>query len=479
MVCIPAAAESRRDRLVCMVEEEEAKQGQQSHRRRASPAARRMGSVRLHGMLTRASVRRPAGQKVNMVAAQGASSSPTEKVGTLFAPPTEFLNSPWEASTPPPDTSQPPMSLTSDLGRFQNPSHSAAPDHLLTALMSTQRAPEDASHSSLDQAGSDRPRTPSQTEPSSGYDIFSAPPAGGGLSRPVVAEGGSVVKEADLFHPFPNNSHFLDRPFQPPSSTQEGQNLSVSNVADQFHVPTQELDIFQTQPKEGAKLFQTLLPKSENGPFQTPLPNGTDIFNNPFSAGNDVYGAPKARSDIFSVLPSSESLSISSNTANPFQPSPDVDQLFQQRPPETQDSLLRPSPWAPTTNQPTDSPDPSLVSNAGSISHPTPTDAAVLTPHSALSINLSELPDIFSPAFVGDFRDPTKRMAPPTSSSPLTALPNRPPDTTLTTPLRSKHGILQPTPFSLALASTATPQQSPTDLPSVSVHLHKSSIDIH
>ncbi|CAL8241672.1 unnamed protein product [Merluccius merluccius] len=292
---------------------------------------------------------RPAGQKVNMVAAQGASSSPTEKVDTLFAPPTEFLNSPLEASTPPPDTSQPPMSLTSDLGRFQNPSHSAAPDHLLIALMSTQRAPEDASHSSLDQAGSDRPRTPSQTEPSSGYDIFSAPLAGGGLSRPVVAEGGSIAKEANLFHPFPNNTHFLDRPFQPPSSTQEGQNLSVSDVADL--VPTQELDIFQTQPKEGAKLFQTPLPKSENDPFQTPLPNGTDIFNNPFSAGNDVYGAPKAKSDIFSVLP------------------------------------------------------------------------------------------------------PT--------------LPNRPPDTTLTTPLRSKHGILQPTPFSLALASTATPQQSPTDLPSI------------
>ena len=387
----------------------------------------------------------PAGQKFNMVAAQGASSSPPEEVDTLFAPPAEFLNSLWEASTPPPDdhTSQPPMSLTSDLGPFQDPSHSAAPDHLLAALMSTQRALEDASRSSLDRAGSDRPRTPSQTEPSSGYNIFSAPPAGGGLSRPVVAEGGSVVKEADLFHPFPNNTHFLDRPFQPPSSTQEGQNLSVSKVADQFLVPTQELDIFQTQPKEGAKLFQTPLPKSENGPFQTPLPNGTDIFNNPFSADNDVYGAPKARSDIFSVLPPSESLSISSNAANPFQPSPDVDQLFQRRPPETQDALLRPSTWAPTTNQPTDR------------------------------------PDIFSPAFVGDFRDPTKRMAPPTSSSPLTALPNRPADTTLTTPLRSQHGILQPTPFSLALASTATPQQSPTDLPSVSVHLHKSSIDIH
>lgn len=219
----------------------------------------------------------PGGKIINMAGAQGGSYSPPEDVGALFAPPVEFQSSPGIDS----HASQPPVSLTSDLGRFQSPSHSGSPDRLLASLMFAQNAAADGSSSSLNQAGSDHPWTPFQPEQSSSYDIFRAPVAGNGLRQTVTAADGSVVKEVDIFAPFSQKTNLLD-PFRAPSSSQEVQDLSVSKVADPFHFsPTKESDIFQIEPKEGAKLFQTALPK-ENG-----LSEVADIFS-PTSVGDSL-----------------------------------------------------------------------------------------------------------------------------------------------------------------------------------------------
>ncbi|KAJ3585291.1 hypothetical protein NHX12_014012 [Muraenolepis orangiensis] len=353
--------------------------------------------------------------------------APAEEDGdVLFSPPSEFQSSSWQATTPPPSDTHDasPVSLTSDLGQPLNL------DPFLAAILASQENPP---------ARPDPPQTALLAETSGGDDLVPAPAVPG-----VPGQNGAVVKEADLFFsPLPIDTVFPD-PFRTLSGSREVQDPSVPKFADPFPFPPAEgLDIFRKRPEEGAKLFQTPPPK-ENG-----LSNGTDIFKDPFSAEEGIYDFPKARGDIFSVPPRSESLSIPSNVAvNPFRPSPDVDWLFQPRPPETPGS-------ARPTNQPADGPDLSLARDTVGASHPT--DAATPDPRtSGLYLNLSQAPDIFSATSVGDSLDATTRKA----SSPGTV---RLPDMTQPAPLEAKRGILQPTPFSLALASTATPPQSPVD----------------
>ncbi|CAL8377427.1 unnamed protein product [Boreogadus saida] len=403
-------------------------------RTKTSHAVRRTGSIRLHGMLSRASVRGPSGQKTPTAGLQAASSSLPEGAFPLCAPPTALQASPGEASATPPDSSlsQPPLSSTSDLGRFQRPSDLSSLDQSSVRPLSSQKAAAAAavgSMSSMNQAFSDPTWSPQLTEPSGGYDASPAPAAGDGLSRSVAEGAGSVVKKADVFPWFPFDENTLD-PFRTPPGTQE---VQAPERAGPFLLsPEQQENIFQSRPKEGDKLFRTPLPEKETGLFQTPLPNGALVYRDPFSADNDLFS--------FSDHPPSEALSLSSNG---FQRSPDGDPFFPRGPMETQGSVVLPSPLSQSTHRPSDSPNWSVFVNTSNASSSTHTDDAI-TAH------------IFSPAV-----DPGKGVA-PTSRAPTPARPDIPPAVTLTTPTGSNRGILQPTPFALALASMATAQASPT-----------------
>ncbi|CAL8376832.1 unnamed protein product [Gadus morhua 'NCC'] len=416
-----------------------------------SHAVKRTGSIRLHGMLSRASVRGPSGQKPPTAGLQAASSSLPEGAFPLCAPPTALQASPGEASATPPDSSltQPPLSSTSDLGRFRSPSDLSSLDRSSARPLSSQNAAAAAvgSVSSMNQAFSDPTWSPQLTEPSGGYDASPAPAAGDGLSRSVAEGDGSVVKKADVFPWFPFDENTLD-PFRTPPGTQE---VQAPERAGPFLLSPEQQEnifqenIFQSRPKEGDKLFRTPLPEKETGLFQTPLPNGALVYRDPFSADNDLFS--------FSDHPPSEALSLSTNG---IQRSPDGDPFFQRGPMEAQGSVVLPAPLSQSANRPSDSPNWSVFVNTSSASSSAPADDTVTAPRAALSPNLSDAADIFSPAV-----DPGTGVAPP-SRPPTPARPDVPPAVTLTTPTGSNRGILQPTPFALALASMATAQPSPT-----------------
>ncbi|KAM4611619.1 uncharacterized protein ACJ7VT_012293 [Polymixia lowei] len=369
---------------------------------------------------------------------------------SVFPPPPEFQSSPLDL---PPDIqtfeNHRTKSPEPQKDLFQTFTHSQAPDLFQTSVF-PQSAPLDVSLDSPDafKGAPSRALNPFGTLPSNQNDLLRSS-EGDGLFQAGKADHlfrATSTKEMDFFHT--SSSDFLD-PFHSPSN--KGEDLFQSprsKEGNPFHTPsTKEVDLFQALSKRGGDLFQAPL---TNDPFDTPSMGKGDIFSSSFTKTDDPF--------------------MSSYTKNQFQHSPNTSEPSQNTPLKAYDLFQGPSngtsdifPPIPLKTQNGYSPFP--AANSSDIFNIPPSNTPSTTTYSVSSFNSTTetKSDIFSPFSVEKSPDPFQA----TPSEPHPAIhPNssgRPRDIIFTTPLGSKHDILQPTPFSLARNLASSPSQTPTE----------------